>query len=129
MLWPKASPLDLDFGLCAWAKLFNIPFSYRYGCKTWRAPCRAFIVGPGHPLTILIINPFIPPIQYVYNTKGHKKEKKNQIQLKIELLPWTIISIQCVLFRGLLFLFCFFLNILYFTFIFMNRIQALWTNE
>ena len=24
MLWPKASPLDLDFGLCAWAKLFNI---------------------------------------------------------------------------------------------------------
>ena len=23
MLWPKASPLDLDFGLCAWAKLFN----------------------------------------------------------------------------------------------------------
>ena len=29
MLWPKVSPLDLDFGLCAWAKLFNnesIPF-------------------------------------------------------------------------------------------------------
>ena len=24
MLWPKASPLDLDFGLCAWAKLFKI---------------------------------------------------------------------------------------------------------
>ena len=24
MLWPKASTLDLDFGLCAWAKLFNI---------------------------------------------------------------------------------------------------------
>ena len=24
MLWPKASPLDLDFGLCAWAKLFNM---------------------------------------------------------------------------------------------------------
>ena len=24
MLWPKASPLDLDFGLCAWAKLFNV---------------------------------------------------------------------------------------------------------
>ena len=24
MLWPKASPLDLDFGLCVWAKLFNI---------------------------------------------------------------------------------------------------------
>ena len=23
MLWPKASPLDLDFGLCAWANLFN----------------------------------------------------------------------------------------------------------
>ena len=23
MLWPKASPLDLDFGLCARAKLFN----------------------------------------------------------------------------------------------------------
>ena len=23
MLWPKALPLDLDFGLCAWAKLFN----------------------------------------------------------------------------------------------------------
>ena len=23
MLWPKASPLDLDFGLCAWAKIFN----------------------------------------------------------------------------------------------------------
>ena len=23
MLWPKASPLDLDFELCAWAKLFN----------------------------------------------------------------------------------------------------------
>ena len=23
MLWPKASPLDLDFGLCAWAKLFK----------------------------------------------------------------------------------------------------------
>ena len=25
MLWPKASPLDLDFRLCAWAKLFNYP--------------------------------------------------------------------------------------------------------
>ena len=24
MLWPKASPLDLYFRLCAWAKLFNI---------------------------------------------------------------------------------------------------------
>ena len=24
MLWPKAFPLDLDFGLCARAKLFNI---------------------------------------------------------------------------------------------------------
>ena len=23
MLWPKASPLDLDFRLCAWAKLFK----------------------------------------------------------------------------------------------------------
>ena len=23
MLWPKASPLDLDFGLCARTKLFN----------------------------------------------------------------------------------------------------------
>ena len=23
MLWPKALPLDLDFRLCAWAKLFN----------------------------------------------------------------------------------------------------------
>ena len=23
MLWPKASPLDLDFGLCAWAKLLK----------------------------------------------------------------------------------------------------------
>ena len=23
MLWPKASRLDLDFGLCAWAKLFK----------------------------------------------------------------------------------------------------------
>ena len=27
MLWPKASPLDLDFGLCARAKLFKIEFS------------------------------------------------------------------------------------------------------
>ena len=23
MLWPKASPLDLDFGICAQAKLFK----------------------------------------------------------------------------------------------------------
>ena len=29
MLWPKASPLDLDFGLCAWAKLFNNTEKYR----------------------------------------------------------------------------------------------------
>ena len=26
MLWPKAEPLDLDFGLCARAKLFNNEF-------------------------------------------------------------------------------------------------------
>ena len=26
MLWPKALPLDLDFGLCARAKLFNTCF-------------------------------------------------------------------------------------------------------
>ena len=29
MLWPKASPLDMDFGLCARAKLFNFTFCLR----------------------------------------------------------------------------------------------------
>ena len=47
MLWPKASPLDLDFGLCAWAKLFNFnsnpsradphTLDYQYTMNTPRA--------------------------------------------------------------------------------------------
>ena len=34
MLWPNASPLDLDFGHCAWAKLFNYfkEYGMEYAC-------------------------------------------------------------------------------------------------
>ena len=36
MLWPKALPLDLDFGLCAWAKLFkNILAHKKLGQKNF----------------------------------------------------------------------------------------------
>ena len=33
MLWPKASPLDLDFGLCVWAKLFNKKTAFQLALK------------------------------------------------------------------------------------------------
>ena len=37
MLWPKASPLDLDFGLCAWAKLFKnaLAQGFAFGLGLW----------------------------------------------------------------------------------------------
>ena len=40
MLWPKASPLDLDFGLCAWAKLFNL--AILHGSELLMVGCQDF---------------------------------------------------------------------------------------
>ena len=44
MLWPEASPLDLDFGLCARAKLFNISVYYIGTNQLLTSLCKTDIV-------------------------------------------------------------------------------------